>query len=83
MINMDLDDMNFQMDINSFLRIWNDIDDEHIIDGDLDGIEVIFTNGERKIYFDFWIVDIDTVRLEDENDDEGDTVKFKDIAKMR
>ena len=80
---MDLDDMNFQMDINSFLRIWNDIDDEHIIDGDLDGIEVIFTNGERKIYFDFWIVDIDTVRLEDENDDEGDTVKFKDIAKMR
>ena len=80
---MDLDDMNFQMDINSFLRIWNDIDDEHIIDGEHDGIEVIFTNGERKMYFDFWIVDIDTVRLEDENDDEGDIVKLKDIDELR
>jgi hypothetical protein len=64
-------------DLNDFLHAWCYLYKKH------SKIEVIFTNGQSKKYRDFWIVDIDTVMLEDENDDEGDTVKLKDIDELR
>ncbi len=79
---MDLDDMKFQMDINGFIRQWTEPYRNAILFEKTVEPEVIFINGERRRYYDFRIIDMETVGLED---DEGyeDIVKFKDIDEVR
>ncbi|MDA8339956.1 MAG: hypothetical protein M0Z70_11720 [Nitrospiraceae bacterium] len=82
MINMDLDNLKFQMDINSFIEQWMSAYQKAFSVEKYDGIEVVFRDGFVKRYFDFWIEDMETVTLEDEIGIE-DTIKFKDIDELR